>query len=99
MRRADSWKHAEGTRASHAPAFEACGSASTRHSATRPRKAHMHRQQTTYAAPPRSECGRSHRPPVRGETSGTWIRPPSGVGATSNKGRRKTKRARKGRAH
>eukprot|EP00962_Isochrysis_galbana_P039980 scaffold14445_cov127-Isochrysis_galbana.AAC.4 len=28
------------------------------------RKAHMHRrQQATHAAPPRSECGRSHRPP------------------------------------
>eukprot|EP00962_Isochrysis_galbana_P027517 scaffold8637_cov127-Isochrysis_galbana.AAC.6 len=55
------------------------------HASEKGRKAHMHRQQTTQAAPPRSECGRSHRPPVRGETNGTWIRPPSGVGATSNK--------------
>eukprot|EP00962_Isochrysis_galbana_P021502 scaffold6347_cov124-Isochrysis_galbana.AAC.6 len=30
MRRADSWKHADDIRASHAPAFEACGPASTR---------------------------------------------------------------------
>eukprot|EP00962_Isochrysis_galbana_P007179 scaffold1932_cov162-Isochrysis_galbana.AAC.2 len=36
MRRADSWKHADDTRASHARAFGACGSISTRPSATRP---------------------------------------------------------------
>eukprot|EP00962_Isochrysis_galbana_P009514 scaffold2651_cov118-Isochrysis_galbana.AAC.3 len=56
-------------------------------------------QQTTHAAPPRSECGRSHRPPVRGETSGTWIRPPSGVWEQQATRVDETQRARKERAH
>eukprot|EP00962_Isochrysis_galbana_P001160 scaffold294_cov131-Isochrysis_galbana.AAC.5 len=53
---------------------------------------------TTHAAPPRLECGRSHRPPVRGprgdeRRAGHGSGLPSGVGATSNKGRRNTKGA------
>eukprot|EP00962_Isochrysis_galbana_P013378 scaffold3808_cov112-Isochrysis_galbana.AAC.9 len=60
MRRADSWKHAEDTRASHAPAFEACGSASTR---PRVRGRHTcadNRQHTRHPHGRSAECSRSH---------------------------------------